>query len=201
MKNPFLLAVILVAIMGCNQPTDSTPAIFEKEDIPINVGSWWKYYKVDSLHHIQDTILLTVTDVQTLSDSKEYKCLLTEQNTIIDTVSISINDLNIRWHSMQSQFSPFAYFEIKTPVIDGDSWPIDDGRNVVNPKFWVGSPYEHPLHGTTYTVYKAYQGIRYYTMQRIEVARKIGIVSIFTNSVGKDPIEKSLMTLIDYHIQ
>jgi hypothetical protein len=199
-----LIIITSLTIVSCckkSNPNDIATNQYTKSDFPIKVGNWWRYKQGDFLANTTDTFILKVVSMRNLN----YFCNVEQNNKIIDSALITLNDNEITYRGLNTNYSYFGDFQIFFPLSVGDKKEISligvglgDSMSVIsltqNVKF-LGNPYD------IYFLKRKVAGPGYSLLQTLSISKGIGIVENSINYFNGAPVMNQTLQLIDYKIK
>lgn len=209
------IRLYLVNIAGClllltaackkSNPTTAGQANLTAAEFPLAVGDQWVYQVMDFYENTTDTLTLSVTGMQTLSDGgKNYRCNILENGALVDSGAYVVDKDTVSYQGLNpNSYSYFGDFKFQFPFHSGSQWvglyPEDTVRVIseIDSTKILGREYQH-----VFSLKRAFalQG-NYSMVQFMVVAPNIGVVNQTVDIFDGGPSQNQSFALISYTLE
>jgi hypothetical protein len=188
----YFLYIIAVFLLLDSCKKTDHSNLLTAQEFPTTIGSWWKYQVLNQNNKILDTLTITIVDMQTIGGISMQRWSY-NTSSYADTVDVLPSDTSIGFYNYGSE-----YLSINFPVIDNESWTIPI----------QGFSYKTGIQNIT-VQNTSYNGAIYLNQyeppsvgtsvnESIWIVKNIGIVQHIINDEGGPPYSNE--QLIAYHI-
>ncbi len=141
----FILSIIFLA--ACNKPKPSNIGDIKMSDYPVKVNDSWTYQVIDSLHHVTDTAIFSITAKTVVnSDSSIYNYQTTVNNVIVDTGTITQAITGYAYFPTTSSYL-FSTLKLRFPISGHSGWQGDSPADTL---YVLNSFQSYTVLGKTY---------------------------------------------------
>ncbi len=203
----FLILIGLAFIIyGCTYRVLPSP-VFTAKDFPFTVGSYWKYYFINSFNNTTDTVTATVVanDVS-ISGMKDLWMVewRGQHTTLLDTQYVKYTDSLIAFYDyIRSYDSLSIESQYSFPFRLDDDWKLDNnqGRYEVQLDTIPSSHFGRDYGPGYFLKRKAVGENNFSILESLVLVERIGVVYRIVNVTIGFPRRVEAYFLIDYHIE